>query len=60
MRPHILIVDDTPANLGVLLGVLEEAGYEVLVATSGERALTRLAYIQPDASPPAPRPSCPA
>ncbi len=48
MCPHILIVDDTPANLGVLLGVLEEAGYEVLVATSGERALTRLAYIQPD------------
>ena len=48
MRPHILIVDDLPANLGVLLGVLEEAGYEVLVATSGERALTRLAYIQPD------------
>ena len=39
MRPHILIVDDLPANLGVLLGVLEGAGYEALVATSGERAL---------------------
>ena len=47
-RPHILIVDDLPANLGVLQGVLEDAGYHVLVATSGERALTRLAYMQPD------------
>ncbi len=47
-RAHILIVDDLPANLGVLQGVLDEAGYHVLVATSGERALTRLAYMQPD------------
>ena len=47
-RPHILIVDDLPANLGVLLGVLNGAGYEVLVATGGEGALARLAYMQPD------------
>ena len=47
-RPHVLIVDDLPANLGVLQGVLEEAGFHVLVATSGERALTRLAYMRPD------------
>ncbi len=47
-RPHILIVDDLPADLGVLFGVLDGAGYEVLVATSGEGALARLAYMQPD------------
>ena len=47
-RPHILIVDDLPANLGVLLSFLEGAGYEVLVAASGEGALARLAYMQPD------------
>ena len=47
-RPHILIVDDLPANLGVLLGFLEGAGYEVLVAASGEGALARLPYMQPD------------
>ena len=41
-------MDDLPANLGVLLGVLDGAGYEVLVATSGEGALARLAYMQPD------------
>ena len=46
-RPHVLIVDDLPADLGVLQGVLEEAGF-LLVATSGERALTRLAYMQLD------------
>lgn len=45
---RILIVDDLPANLGVLRTVLEDAGYEVLVAASGEGALARLAYMQPD------------
>ena len=47
-RPHLLIVDDLPANLGVLLSFLDGAGYDVLVATSGEGALTRLDYMQPD------------
>lgn len=47
-RPHLLIVDDLPANLGVLLSFLDGAGYEVLVATSGEGALARLDYMQPD------------
>ena len=46
-RPHVLIVDDSPANLSVLQGVLESAGFYVLVATNGERALSRLAYLQP-------------
>ena len=47
-RPRILIVDDLPANLGVLLTFLEGAGYEVLVAASGDGALSRLPYMQPD------------
>lgn len=47
-RPHILIVDDLPANLSVLQGVLGGAGFRVLTATSGERALSRLAHIRPD------------
>lgn len=46
--PCILIVDDVPANLGVLLDVLDTAGYAVLVAESGEGALSQLAYAQPD------------
>ncbi len=47
-RPCILIVDDVPANLGVLLDFLDDAGYEVLVAESGEGALSQLAYARPD------------
>ncbi|MEN9866618.1 MAG: hypothetical protein RL748_2208, partial [Pseudomonadota bacterium] len=35
----VLIVDDTPANIGVLLRMLEQEGYQVLAATSGETAL---------------------
>ncbi len=47
-RPRILLVDDLPANLGVLLTFLEGAGYEVLLAASGDGALARLPYMQPD------------
>lgn len=35
----ILVVDDVPANLDVLLGALQSAGYVVLVATDGVSAL---------------------
>ena len=41
--PRILIVDDTPANLSLLVDALQGAGYRPLVATSGERALQLLA-----------------
>lgn len=47
-RGTVLIVDDVPANLGVLLDFLGEAGYEVLVAESGEGALLQLSYARPD------------
>ncbi len=47
-RQTILIVDDVPANLGVLLDFLDSAGYGVLVAESGEGALSQLAYATPD------------
>ncbi len=44
----ILIVDDTPHNIKVLLDVLSEAGFEIAVAKSGEMALEKLPFIQPD------------
>jgi DNA-binding response OmpR family regulator/DNA-binding CsgD family transcriptional regulator len=47
-KQTILIVDDVPANLGVLLDFLDSAGYEVLVAESGKGALSQLAYARPD------------
>jgi signal transduction histidine kinase len=44
----ILIVDDTPANLGVIVESLEGHGLRVVVATRGEEALQRANYVQPD------------
>ncbi|SEA79711.1 response regulator transcription factor [Variovorax sp. YR216] len=44
----VLIVDDVPDNLAVLHDALDESGYTVLVATSGEQALQRTAQAKPD------------
>jgi CheY-like chemotaxis protein/DNA-binding CsgD family transcriptional regulator len=44
----VLIVDDVPDNLAVLHDALDESGYTVLVATSGEAALQRAAQALPD------------
>ena len=44
----ILMVDDTPANLGVLFELLSDSGFRVLVAEDGPSALTRAAYVKPD------------
>lgn len=44
----ILIVDDNPINLGVVVEHLEENGYNVLVAQGGEEALARAQLVQPD------------
>ena len=35
----VLVVDDVPDNIALLNDALDEAGYTVLVATSGESAL---------------------
>lgn len=44
----VLVVDDVPDNLAVLHDALDESGYTVLVATSGEQALQRAAQARPD------------
>ncbi len=44
----VMIVDDVPANLAVLHDALEQAGYTVRVATSGERALDSAQLEPPD------------
>ena len=44
----ILIVDDIPTNLDVLSKILEEAGYHLLVATSGTAALEVAGHSGPD------------
>jgi DNA-binding response OmpR family regulator len=44
----ILVVDDQPANLKVLLSFLQEHDYQVYMVDSGQRALHILPKIQPD------------
>jgi PAS domain S-box-containing protein len=44
----ILIVDDNPVNLGVVVEHLEYRGFEVAVALGGEEALERARFLQPD------------
>src|SRR5688500_6842825 len=48
MTQTILIVDDTPANLGVLVETLGAAGYRLMVAEDGEEALAQTVQTQPD------------
>jgi len=45
---RLLIVDDTPANLGVLAEQLESLGYSVLVAQDGEEGLERARLTHPE------------
>lgn len=47
-KGRILVVDDTPANLSLLIDALTDAGLEVLVAESGRSALTLLEHTTPD------------
>ena len=46
--PRVLIVDDTPANLGVVVEYLEEHGFRVAVAQDGEEAVARAELVRPD------------
>ena len=45
---NILIVDDMPLNLSVVVDYLEEFGFGIRIARSGESALQRIQYDQPD------------
>ncbi len=44
----ILVVDDTPTNLDVLLDLLEVDGFKVVVAEDGEIAIALAEYAPPD------------
>ena len=47
-RPSILIVDDVPANLNLLTGILKQHGYKVRPAPSGSLALEAARHAPPD------------
>ena len=44
----VLLVDDVPDNLRLLCDVLDDAGYTLLIAMDGERALETARRVQPD------------
>src|SRR5256885_2310724 len=47
-KQKILLVDDVPANLDVLLQMLEPAGFFVMVANNGEKGLKIATQTKPD------------
>ncbi|WP_275784375.1 response regulator transcription factor [Pararhizobium gei] len=47
-RDIVLIVDDSPETLGFLTDALEQSGFSVLIATSGQAALNIVDRITPD------------
>jgi DNA-binding response OmpR family regulator len=47
-RSTVLVIDDAPATLGLLDEFLENAGYIVLMAQSGDAAFTVLEHSRPD------------
>ena len=44
----ILIIDDTPANVGLLVDYLEDNGFRVVVAQDGVEGIKRAEFAQPD------------
>lgn len=48
VQGNILVVDDTPENLHLLIGILTEHGYDVRPAPDGDLALRSVQSILPD------------
>ncbi len=46
--PVILVVDDDPTNVKVAIDALEAHAYEVVIARTGESALSRAKFAHPD------------
>ncbi|NJP11237.1 MAG: hybrid sensor histidine kinase/response regulator [Leptolyngbyaceae cyanobacterium RU_5_1] len=44
----ILLVDDNPTNLGILVKSLSKSGFKVRVAQDGESAIAQIPYAKPD------------
>ena len=47
-KPALLIVDDTPTNLEILVDYFADSGFEVYIAGTGEQALTQMNEVRPD------------
>jgi two-component system, NtrC family, sensor kinase len=47
-KSAVLIVDDVPTNIKVLMDLLDESGFDISVAKSGESALEKVQKVSPD------------
>ena len=47
MRPQVMIVDDTPANIKIIIGLLSD-DYELMIATNGQECLDGVRSNPPD------------
>ena len=47
MKPHVLVVDDSPTGRQAATHLLEKRGYAVVTAEDGEQALEKVATAQP-------------
>jgi phosphoserine phosphatase RsbU/P len=48
MGERILVVEDTPANIQTLAGILKDQDYQISVATNGRQALEIIDRVRPD------------
>lgn len=48
VHPVILIIDDMPSNLGLVVSLLENQGCRVSIAQDGDEGLQRAGLLQPD------------
>jgi len=48
MSERILIVDDTPANIQMLMAILKKEGFQLSAATNGRQALEVIEKVAPD------------
>jgi PAS domain S-box-containing protein len=48
VKGKILVVDDTPSTISILSETLESEGFQVFIATSGDKAIPRAESILPD------------
>lgn len=48
VHPVVLIIDDMPSNLGLVVSLLENQGCRVSIAQDGEEGLQRAGLLQPD------------
>ncbi len=48
VKPTLLIIDDTPSNLSVVVRLFEDCGYRIVIAQDGEEGVQRAQRVLPD------------